>query len=108
MFENDKLICRSLADAVPRVLAMVRERGRPAYVRGELNWELLGADIIITDPTDRLPVVAGRRSITAFCVAEFLWYCAQQSDLNLLETYAPNIKSFYSGQRFAAGSNYGR
>ncbi|MFF8478731.1 hypothetical protein [Streptomyces sp. NPDC015414] len=34
---------------------------------------------MITDPTNRVPAVPGRRSISAFCVAEFLWYCAQRS-----------------------------
>ena len=88
MFVDERLVCPSLAEAIPRVLAMVRDHGRPAYVRGELNWEVLGADVVITDPTDRLPVVAGRRTIIAFCIAEFLWYCGCQNDLALLETYA--------------------
>jgi hypothetical protein len=34
---------------------------------------VLGADIALTDPTDRLPLVPGRRPITAFCVTDFLW-----------------------------------
>ncbi|MEU4533152.1 thymidylate synthase [Micromonospora ureilytica] len=107
MFLTDTLVCGSLAEAIPRVLALVRQRGRPAIVRGEVNLEVLCADIVITDPTDRLPIVAGRRKVVAFCIAEFLWYCAQQTDLHLLETYAPNIRSFYGGQRFVTGSNYG-
>ncbi|MFE9436562.1 thymidylate synthase [Streptomyces sp. NPDC006640] len=83
------------------------ERGRPVWIRGEWNREVLAADIVITEPTDRLPIVVGRRSNTAFCVVEFLWYCAQRTDLASLEPYAPKIRSYYGGDCFVTGSDYG-
>lgn len=108
MFDNGRLVCSNLADAIPRVLAIVRDQGRAVWVRGEWNHEVLAPDIVITDPTDRLPVVPGRRSIAAFCTVEFLWYCAQRTDLASLEPYAPKIRSYYGGDRFVTGSDYGR
>lgn len=108
MFDSGTMICSSLADAIPRVLELVTVRGRPAYVRGELNLEVLAADVAITNPSDRLPIVPGRRPITAFCVVEFMWYCAQRTDLAPLKAYAPNISFFYGGMSFVTGSDYGR
>jgi thymidylate synthase len=108
IFESTTLVCPSLADAIPCVLQLVNDRGRPAYVRGELNLEVLGADIVIVDPTDRLPIVPGRRPITAFCIMEFLWYCAQRTNLNSLEAYAPRIRSYFGGIQNTTGSDYGR
>lgn len=108
MFDGGTLTCSSLADAIPRVLELVTARGRPAYVRGELNREVLAADVAITNPRDRLPIVPGRRPITAFCVVEFIWYCAQRTDLDPLKAYAPNISFFYGGLDFVTGSDYGR
>ena len=108
MFNGSTLVCSSLANAIPRVLELVMMRGRPVYVRGELNREVLAADVAITDPRDRLPIVPGRRPITAFCVVEFMWYCAQRVDLEPLKAYAPNISFFYGGMDFVTGSDYGR
>jgi thymidylate synthase len=108
IFRHAALTCRSLSEAIPRVLDLVVQQGKVAYVRGEPNLEVLGADIAIVDPTDRLPIVPGRRRITTFCLVEFIWYCAQRTDLEPLEVYAPNISSFYGGMRSVTGSDYGR
>ncbi|MEU9247458.1 thymidylate synthase [Streptomyces sp. NPDC048385] len=107
IFGDATLTCRSLSEAIPRVLDYVVRHGRPAYVRGELNLEVLGVDIAILDPADRLPIVPGRREISAFCLVEFLWYAAKRTDLEPLEVYAPNISSFYGGMRSVTGSDYG-
>lgn len=107
-FRHSALTCSSLSDAIPRVLDLVVQQGKPAYVRGELNLEVLGADIAILDPTDRLPIVPGRRQVGTFCLVEFMWYCAKRTDLEPLEVYAPNISSFYGGMRSVTGSDYGQ
>jgi thymidylate synthase len=107
-FDHRPLVCRGLADAIPRVLRLIRDEGQVVEVRGEPNREVLGVDIIIGDPTDRLPIVAGRRVVTAFCVVEFLWYAAVRNDLQSLEPYAPRIRSYYGGDDVVTGSNYGR
>jgi thymidylate synthase len=107
MFDHATIACESLADAIPRVLSVVREEGLPVLVRGEVNREVLGVDIAIADPADRIPQVSGRRLITPFCLAEFLWYCGQRTDLASLKPYAPNISNYYSGVNFTTGSNYG-
>jgi len=108
VFDNATLVCESLAEAIPRVLDLVARQGRIAIVRDEVNREVLGADIAITDPTNRVPAVDGRNPPTAFCIVEFLWYCSQRTDLNPLEVYAPNISSYYWGERDVSGSAYGR
>lgn len=100
--------CTSLSDAIPKVLRLVASHGQVAMVRDEPNLEVLCVDLHIADPTDRLPIVRGRRTITAFCLVEFLWYCAQRTDVASLEPYAPRIASFYGGDRFVTGSDYGR
>jgi thymidylate synthase len=107
LFQNATLVCDSLADAIPKVLQLVTERGEAVYVRGELNREVLAVDVVINDPTDRIPMVAGRRPITAFCTAEFLWYAAQRTSLAPLELYAPSIRSYYGGMASVTGSDYG-
>ena len=107
IFGGYTLRCTGLPDAIPKVLQLIRDKGRIVYVRGEPNREILGLDIVLADPTDRLPVVAGRRPITAFCLVEFLWYCGQRNDLASLEAYAPNITSYYWGLDHTVGSNYG-
>jgi thymidylate synthase len=108
MFDGGTLVCSSLANAIPRVLELVMMKGQPVYVRGELNHEVLAADVAITDPRNRLPIVPGRRQITAFCIIEFIWYCAQRADLDPLKACAPNISFFYGGIGSVTGSNYGR
>jgi len=108
MFRPSLVISTGLADAIPVVLALVRDAGRPACVRNELNMEVLAVDIVLTDPSDRVPELPARRSPLAFCLAEFLWFCGQRSDLVSLEPYAPSIRSFYGGQANVTGSDYGQ
>lgn len=107
-FDNATLSCSSLSEAIPAVLDFVTRYGRVALVRGEENLEVLGVDIAIVDPTDRIPDVPGRRSPAAFCIAEFLWYSAQRIDLSSLQPYAPSILGYYGGMREVTGSDYGR
>lgn len=108
VFENATLQCQSVAEAIPQVLDLITRTGRIAMVREEANREVLGVDISITDPTNRVPIVPGRPTPLAFCIVEFLWYCAQRTDLAPLEVYAPNISNYYWGERNVTGSAYGR
>ena len=62
----------TLGLAIPRVLDCVVRHGRPAYVCGKLNLEVLGADITILSPTNRVPIGPGRQRIVAFWLVEFL------------------------------------
>lgn len=95
-----ELVVDDFRDGYVELVRAVRRLGKRAAPRGEKTVEVLGATVVLTDPTDALPVGVGRNINTAIAAAEALQLIGGVSDPALMVKIAPNFKRYLASGAF--------
>lgn len=74
--------------------------------RGKNAREVINTSFTITDPVNRTPYLAARRTNIVFNHAEALWYLAGREDLDMIGYYAPRLGALAVDGRLT-GTAYG-
>ncbi|MDM4721379.1 thymidylate synthase [Micromonospora sp. WMMA1363] len=74
--------------------------------RGKKAREIINSSFTITDPVDRTPYLAARRTNIVFNHAEALWYLTGRDDLDMIGYYAPRLRDLAIEGRLT-GTAYG-
>jgi thymidylate synthase len=94
----------SVNDALPRLLADLRESGEEVPSRAGETLELTHVGITLNNPTFREIVLPDRKASLAAQIAETVWVLAGKSDVGWLEHYLPRAGEFSDdGQNWRAG-----
>ncbi|OJF10757.1 thymidylate synthase [Couchioplanes caeruleus] len=74
--------------------------------RGKKAREIINSSFTITDPIDRTPYLAARRTNIVFNHAEALWYLTGRDDVDMIGYYAPRLRDLAVEGRLT-GTAYG-
>jgi thymidylate synthase len=74
--------------------------------RGNTSHECLGLAFTLSNPRERIPLLASRKINIPFHFAEALWYLGGRNDLAMMAHYSPKMKDF-SRDGKTIGSAYG-
>ncbi|MEU6403159.1 thymidylate synthase [Streptomyces sp. NPDC046985] len=75
--------------------------------RGNAAREVIGVSFRLSDPRQRLPYLASRKTNPVFQFAEALWYLSGRRDLEMIGYYAPSMRSSSRDGVTLGGSAYG-
>lgn len=75
--------------------------------RGNRSRECLNVAFTLTDPRQRTPYLAARRTNIVFNYAETLWYLSGRDDLAMIGHYAPRLRALSADGARLTGSAYG-
>lgn len=75
--------------------------------RGNRSRECLNVAFTLTDPRQRTPYLAARRTNIVFNYAETLWYLSGRDDLAMIGHYAPRLRALSADGERLTGSAYG-
>lgn len=98
----------TFTDAYTAVLRHVRHQ--PEYDtagRGKDAVEVTDVSFRLTDPLDRTPFLASRRSNIVFNHAEALWYLTGRDDVDMISYYAPSLTELSADGVTLTGTAYG-
>ncbi len=74
--------------------------------RGMKTYELMNANLVLTNPRERLLYSRVRKHSYTYASAEFLWYLVGNNSLSFIEYYLPRMKE-YSDDGVTVNSAYG-
>lgn len=98
----------ALTDAYRAVLQQLSTRPQfETDSRGNRSRECLNIAFTLTDPRQRIPYLAARKSNIVFNYAEALWYLAGRDDLAMIGYYGPRLRALSSDGRRLTGTAYG-
>ena len=108
------LIAKTCDEALARTLQYVIEKGHSVSTRTKADpekakdsSEVLGYQIQITDPRNRILVNPIRRLNPVGAVARFVWMVAGSDRLEDIAFYEPKVRSYSDNAISVPGSNYG-
>lgn len=98
----------SANDAMKALARIVLSEGRQCAPRGSNTLEVLGTNIVLTNPTARTITLPSRKFSLPLAVGELAWHLRGDDDVNALAYYAGAWRNFTDDGRHVAGSCYGQ
>lgn len=77
-----------------KAATLVLEKGAVTAPRGVKTKELLGVQLVLTDPRARVPLLTHRKFSLSYAMGELAWYLSGSDSLKFMERYAPSYKRF--------------
>lgn len=94
---DNHLVLDNMRDDYPKLVAWVREHGKPVSPRNQLTYELQNMSLTLLDPRDALPLGVGRKLNLAIGAAEALCLIAGVADPALMARVQPRFSSYMDG-----------
>lgn len=82
----------------------VIEHGERRAPRGLPTREIVGAQLILMDPRDRIPRLPVREFSLAYAMGELAWYVAADDSLEFIKYYAPSYGKYSDNQKSLHGA----
>ena len=101
-----QIISKNANDFYEQGIKLLKDKGQKLQIRGSEVIELIGVNIKILNPRERVITEANRKFPLKGAMAEFLWYMTAN---NLVEIITPYLKHWinFSDDGFLVNSNYG-
>lgn len=87
-------VFETMGEAFIAAVAHAMQSGDLIEVRGSVTKELRNQTLVMQRPTERTPVVAGRRNNIFASIAETMWVLAGRDDIAFLAPYIPRAVDF--------------
>jgi len=84
----------SLTNVWRQALRRVYWHGTDVAPRGQRTKEILAAQLTLTDPVARIPLIPFRRWSLAYAAGELAWYLCGSDNLEYIKYYAPSYGQF--------------
>lgn len=87
-------VFETMGNAFVAAVARIMQSGERIEVRGSVTRELRNQTLVMLRPTERTPVIAGRRNNVFASIAETMWVLGGRDDVAFLTPYLPRAADF--------------
>lgn len=105
-FTSGMLYTVNATEAFEGMCEIINEHGIETQPRGQKVKEMIGFNLRIDDPRDRIVTSPARKISYRYLLAEFIWYMSGQSHVDTIKDYAP-FWATIAAEDGTVNSNYG-